>query len=305
MVANVYDRPFLPGDFDLSLAAPQPLDIDVSKVASRQIQTFLDCITQDKRSLIRQEHLDAFLQLAERLKRKSPLKLKDEEIVRPVWENVMAAYIIERTIAHILRENPSSLLVRMSCPAQVFDHLLFHSLLKSTPDETPAMANDNHIEGPKEVERPSLPIDEHEVEILDAIDNQRVTIIHGETGCGKSSRVPVMLLRSPPPDNSMHHVKMFISQPRRIAAKSLVERVRTCEPDLRDSIALRMGHGVREYENKKTRAWFVTTGYLVRLLANHPENFDDCSHLIIDEVRYQKNCTNMFVVEGAHRSNQR
>ena len=136
----------------------------------------------------------------------------------------------------------------------------------------------------KEVERTVLPIDEHEAEFLDAVDTQRLTIILGETGCGKSSRAPVMLLRAPPPDPSMKRVKMFISQPRRMAAKSLVERVRSCEPELRDFIALRMGHGVRGYETSKTRAWFVTTGYLVRLLENVPENFDACWHLIIDEV---------------------
>ena len=100
----------------------------------------------------------------------------------------------------------------------------------------------------------------------------------------KSSRVPIMILRAPLPDKSLSDVKIFISQPRRIAAKSLVERVRSCEPDLAHMIALRMGHGVREYESNQTKAWFVTTGYLVRLLANHPEKFNDVSHLLIDEV---------------------
>lgn len=55
-----------------------------------------------------------------------------------------------------------------------------------------------------------------------------------------------MLLRAPPPDpSSTGKSKLFISQPRRIAAKALVERLRAVEPDLRDQIALRMGHGVR------------------------------------------------------------
>jgi hypothetical protein len=55
-----------------------------------------------------------------------------------------------------------------------------------------------------------------------------------------------MLLRAlPPPDTDHIQSKMFISQPRRIAAKGLVERLRKVEPDLRDEIALRMGHGVR------------------------------------------------------------
>ena len=95
-----------------------------------------------------------------------------------------------------------------------------------------------------------------------------------------------MLLRSPPPEPtaSAPEVKMFITQPRRIAAKSLTERVRDCEPDLKHKIALRMGHGMREYEGMDTKAWFVTTGYCVRLLANHPEFFDSHTHLIIDEI---------------------
>ena len=33
-----------------------------------------------------------------------------------------------------------------------------------------------------------------------------------------------------------------------------------------------------------SRCWFCTTGYIVRLLANHPSYFDYHTHLIIDEV---------------------
>ena len=291
MNAEDLDRPILPRDLELFLAEPLSLDFSLSKDAVRPIQAFIDSLESEESSLIRQEHLDVYQELVERLPREAPLRVEDDEIVRPVWENVVAAYIIERTIAHVFRENPTSLLARISCPAALFDQAMFHSLMeaksqKCVPSVIPASTtNGNHIEKQKEVERSELPIDEHETDILDAVENQRVTIIQGETGCGKSSRVPVMLMMAPPPDPLMQGVKMFISQPRRIAAKSLVERVRSCEPDLRNSIALRMGHGVREYETSQTRAWFVTTGYLVRLLANHPENFNDCSHLIIDEVR--------------------
>ena len=63
-----------------------------------------------------------------------------------------------------------------------------------------------------------------------------------------------------------------------------MERVRSCEPEHCHKFAIRMGHGWKEYETKQTQAWFVTTGYLTRLLANHPEQFDDCTHLMIDEV---------------------
>lgn len=93
-----------------------------------------------------------------------------------------------------------------------------------------------------------------------------------------------MLMRAPPPNPNHRATTLFVSVPRRIAAKALVERLRDVEPDLKDQIALRMGHGVREYETVSTRAWFVTSGYLVRLMANHPERFDSVSILIIDEV---------------------
>lgn len=39
-----------------------------------------------------------------------------------------------------------------------------------------------------------------------------------------------------------------------------------------------------EYETKSTRAYFVTTGYLVRVLANNPKRFDNITYLIIDEI---------------------
>ena len=93
-----------------------------------------------------------------------------------------------------------------------------------------------------------------------------------------------MVLEKATPDPALSEVRLFISQPRRIAAKSLVERLRSTEPELGKTVALKMGHGVREYESSATRAIFCTTGYLVRVLANHPEKFNNVSHLIIDEI---------------------
>jgi hypothetical protein len=55
-------------------------------------------------------------------------------------------------------------------------------------------------------------------------------------------------------------------------------------PGYHDTVGMRLGHGMRT-ETPKTRIWFVTTGYLVRLLAHHPEIFNDHTHLVIDEVK--------------------
>jgi|EP01046_Picozoa_sp_COSAG06_P000662 HrpA-like RNA helicase len=58
-------------------------------------------------------------------------------------------------------------------------------------------------------------------DILRHIKHNRVTIIQGETGRGKSSRLPHMLIQAGGP-----RVKMMVAQPRRTAAHSdsLMER---------------------------------------------------------------------------------
>jgi HrpA-like RNA helicase len=215
-------------------------------------------------------------------------------LVKPTWEEMRAGFYIESCIRQIYRSSMHSWIAKMTPPSKVFHRFKFHKELasKRRVEERARTIVHQGTDATREMEEKEatsqapvkLPIDEHESTILENIRNNRVTIIHGETGCGKSSRVPVMLLNAPPPDGSLRKVKFFISQPRRIAAKALVERVRACEPELRTKFALRMGHGWKEYETKDTQAIFVTTGYLVRLLANHPERFDDCTHLVIDEV---------------------
>jgi len=230
----------------------------------------------------------------------SPQSLAHENIPPGLsWNDYMLAEVFQKSIRATLKRRSADVdgLDQDHVPSKIFDHLCFYHALaarnKSTRINTmdgleQSLASLSVSERPSNSEsehvRKALPIDEHKEAILASIQNNRCTIIQGETGCGKSSRVPVMLLEAPPPDPSSKKVKMFICQPRRIAAKSLTERVRTTEPHLKDSIGLRMGHGVREYETKNTRAWFVTTGYLVRYLANNIDAFHDVTHLVIDEV---------------------
>jgi len=125
----------------------------------------------------------------------------------------------------------------------------------------------------------SLPVDLCKDEILLNIASNRIVIVHGETGSGKSSRIPVFLM-----EGSSRN-KIMVSQPRRIAARSLFNRVRdVVGPALQDQIGLRLGGGVREELNNTTRLWYVTTGYLTRKLAGDPGYFNSFSHLIIDEI---------------------
>ena len=58
----------------------------------------------------------------------------------------------------------------------------------------------------------------YEREICEAVSQSRVTIIAGDTGCGKSTQVPQYLLKH-------GFRKIAVTQPRRIASISLAKRV--------------------------------------------------------------------------------
>lgn len=68
------------------------------------------------------------------------------------------------------------------------------------------------------LEYPDLPISEHRADILAALREHRVIVVAGETGSGKTTQLPKMLLES-----GARHIAH--TQPRRIAARAVAERV--------------------------------------------------------------------------------
>ncbi len=278
-----------PDDFPLDQAVVLPTDNSVRGAVVRSLLAYINQSAGEENAemlVLKKAHVTAYQEATMPSISRTPFQLTE----RPKWENVCAAFVIEICITRTLRASGNMLLTKQTPLDVLMNHLHFHASMptlqeeKEIDDRGDATNTEPTTQAIHTVERPILPIDDHEEKIIETIQANRVTIIHGETGCGKSSRVPVMILEAPCPEPSLPQVKMFISQPRRIAAASLVERVRSCEPKHRQKFALRMGHGHREYESNQTQAWFVTTGYLTRLLANHPERFNNVTHLVIDEV---------------------
>ena len=69
----------------------------------------------------------------------------------------------------------------------------------------------------------SLPISKHKQQIIHKLDRNRVLIISGDTGCGKTTQVPKYILEC-----GMHRkqdVKIICTQPRRLAAVNIAKRV--------------------------------------------------------------------------------
>ena len=118
----------------------------------------------------------------------------------------------------------------------------------------------------------NLPIYEYGSKILDTVYNNNVTIITAETGSGKSTQVPQMLL-------SVGYT-ILVTQPRRIAAKRIAERVaEEYGVTLGDVIGYKTGDG--ELLSYDTQCLFTTDGIGAVKVLTSSNSYDV---LIIDEV---------------------
>lgn len=120
-----------------------------------------------------------------------------------------------------------------------------------------------------------LPIIKHMKSILAEIKEHQITIVCGETGCGKSSQIPINVQKNNP------NARVLVTQPRRFAAMQLAERVAD-NGKLGGLVGYRVGFGTRQ-ESKSTRLWYVTTGYLAEYLL-HCNGRIPWTHIFLDEI---------------------
>lgn len=73
--------------------------------------------------------------------------------------------------------------------------------------------------------RQKLPCYDIKDQILDAIWNNQVTLISGATGCGKTTQIPQYVLDKFILDGNGSQARIICTQPRRISALSVCERV--------------------------------------------------------------------------------
>lgn len=120
-------------------------------------------------------------------------------------------------------------------------------------------------------------------------------IIKGETGCGKSTQVPQFILDKYIKQNKTHECNIVVSEPRRISATSLAERVAF---ERNEKIGNRIGYHVR-FDNKMPRTngsiLYCTTGILLKKLRHDP-TLKGVSHIIIDEAHERSLQTDMLLM---------
>lgn len=134
--------------------------------------------------------------------------------------------------------------------------------------------------------REALPMAESKMHLLELLRENDVVVVSGETGCGKTTQVPQYILDDMILSGQGGFCNIICTQPRRIAAISVAERVadERCEPPP-GSYGSLVGYQVRldKAWNPRTRLLFCTTGILLRKLAGDSD-LKDISHIIVDEV---------------------
>uniref|UniRef100_A0A6I8NKM0 Helicase ATP-binding domain-containing protein n=1 Tax=Ornithorhynchus anatinus TaxID=9258 RepID=A0A6I8NKM0_ORNAN len=158
--------------------------------------------------------------------------------------------------------------------------------------------------GPAWQEAHQLPVDPHRDAILSAIEEHPVVVIAGDTGCGKTTRIPQLLLERYVTEGRGALCNVIITQPRRISAVSVAQRV---GHELGPSLRRNVGFQVRLESKPPARGGallFCTVGVLLRKLQSNP-SLEGVSHVIVDEVHERDVNTDFLLIllKGLQRLN--
>lgn len=137
--------------------------------------------------------------------------------------------------------------------------------------------------------RQNLPIASFRQQIIDTLDTAQVVVLSGETGCGKSTQLPAYILEDQLSQG--RPCKIYVTEPRRISAISLAQRVSQELGEPKGSVGSAnswIGYSIRleAQMSPKTRLAFVTNGIALRMLEAGPRGrgFDEVTHIVVDEV---------------------
>ncbi|GJN37669.1 hypothetical protein PR202_gb26649 [Eleusine coracana subsp. coracana] len=130
--------------------------------------------------------------------------------------------------------------------------------------------------------RRSLPAYKERQALLEAISQNQVVVVSGETGCGKTTQLPQYILESEIDAARGASCSIICTQPRRISAIAVSERVAA---ERGEKIGESVGYKVRleGMRGRDTRLLFCTTGVLLRRLLVD-RSLKGVTHVIVDEI---------------------
>ncbi|KAF7303326.1 p-loop containing nucleoside triphosphate hydrolase protein [Mycena kentingensis (nom. inval.)] len=219
-------------------------------------------------------------------------KIKTDALDRTVWQTLRT--IIEPKLEAEPKSNGKSLKQHSEAVSHSFTG---GRATSSDPSEQLASNFLARQETPAYQEmleyRNRLPIAQYRREIIQILEDSQILVLSGETGCGKSTQVPAFILEDQLSRGKP--AKIYCTEPRRISAISLAQRVSRELGDAPNAVGTAsslVGYSIRLESNtsRNTRLAFVTNGIALRMLeggsgaSGQGTAFDEITHIIIDEV---------------------
>ncbi|GAA6000137.1 hypothetical protein JCM10207_007874 [Rhodosporidiobolus poonsookiae] len=141
--------------------------------------------------------------------------------------------------------------------------------------------------------------------IVELVKRERVVIVCGETGSGKTTQVPAFILEDAILSARGASTNIVVTQPRRVSAIGVASRVAAerCEdlsPSQHPSTSNLVGYAIRgeRRAGPGCRALFCTTGVILsRLSRGGDPDLESVSHIFIDEVHERSVDSDFLLLE--------
>ncbi|XP_045484287.1 3'-5' RNA helicase YTHDC2 [Pieris rapae] len=141
--------------------------------------------------------------------------------------------------------------------------------------------------------REKLPVYEQRHELINAINSNQVIIVAGATGCGKTTQLPQLVLEHC--QEMKQPVRIYCTQPRRISAVSVAERVAY---ERMEKIGQSIGYQIRleSRVSPRTVLHYCTNGVLLRTLMAGDEALTGVTHVFVDEVHERDKFSDFLLI---------
>ncbi|WRT67429.1 uncharacterized protein IL334_004400 [Kwoniella shivajii] len=146
-------------------------------------------------------------------------------------------------------------------------------------------------------DRMKLPAWKERDNITKALESNRVLVVVGETGCGKSTQLPQFILDHEIEAGRGASTSIVVTQPRRVAAMGVAARVAQERLEDVDKSPGTVGYAIRgeRKSSSDTRLLFCTTGVILRRLGSGDPDLLGVSHVVVDEAHERGVDTDLLI----------
>ncbi|WVW82777.1 hypothetical protein I302_104788 [Kwoniella bestiolae CBS 10118] len=150
---------------------------------------------------------------------------------------------------------------------------------------------------PMLADRMKLPAWKERENITNVLESNRVLVVVGETGCGKSTQLPQFILDHEIEAGRGASANIIVTQPRRVAAMGVAARVAQERLEDVDKSPETVGYAIRgeRKSSADTKVLFCTTGVVLRRLGSGDPNLLGVSHVVVDEAHERGVDTDLLI----------